>query len=97
MDYSIYFMVFLGVYYTLLDIGELGAEGLMLTIIIEFKLKKALSKKLLKLINESNNIDKITKIAKVASKTTIIKNNKENPDKVMENSIKLLEALDIKL
>lgn len=66
-------------------------------IIIEFKLKKALSKKLLKLINESNNINKITKIAKVASKTTIIKNNKENPDKVMENSIKLLEALDIKL
>ena len=32
MDYSIYFMVFLGVYYTLLDIGELGAEGLMLTL-----------------------------------------------------------------
>ena len=26
-------MVFLEVYYTLLDIGELGAEGLMLTII----------------------------------------------------------------
>ena len=25
-------MVFLGVYYTLLDIGELGAEGLMLTL-----------------------------------------------------------------
>jgi hypothetical protein len=25
-------MVFLGVYYTLLDIGELGAEGLMLTV-----------------------------------------------------------------
>ena len=31
MDYSIYFMVFLGVYYTSLDFGELGAEGLMLT------------------------------------------------------------------
>ncbi len=27
----IYFMVFLGVYYTSLDIGELGAGGLMLT------------------------------------------------------------------
>ena len=27
----LYFMVFLGVYYTLLDIGELGAEGYTLT------------------------------------------------------------------